>query len=59
MTLREVKTLGCGDEVYWNDPDAGSCNKMITIGQVWVIGEVVCIHGKDGSYLECFAHELS
>ena len=61
MTIKEVKQLHNGDEVYWEDPDNGECSKHITI-QTIVIGEVsgiISIYGKDGDYLQCFAHELS
>ncbi|MCD6434938.1 MAG: hypothetical protein J7L15_00900 [Clostridiales bacterium] len=59
MTLKEVKKLHTGDEVFWEDPDDGLTSRNITIQSVKVQGEVVCISGKDGDELECYAHELS
>jgi len=61
MTRKEVLALDSGDEVYWRDPDPDpdtSCSKIIEVNHVRINGEVVCIWGTDGSYLECFAHEL-
>ena len=58
MIISEVKKLQNGDEVFWNDPDKGLFSRYITIQSVQVKGEVVCIRGKDGDELECFAHEL-
>ena len=61
MILAEVKNLQNGDEVFWTDPDMGFCSKHITIQSIAVNegNEIISIYGKDGSYLECFAHELS
>jgi hypothetical protein len=59
MTRAEVLELDNGDEVYWRDPDPEtSCSRIIEIRDIKINGEVVCIWGIDGSYLECFAHEL-
>ena len=59
MTLKQIKKLDNGDEVFWTDPDNGIGSKHITIQHIEVKGEIVCIQGKDGSELECFARELS
>ena len=59
MTLKEVKRLHPGDEVYWNDPDDGICSRVYTIASIVVNGNVVSITDVDGSVLECFAKELS
>lgn len=59
MTRAELKQLRNGDEVFWTDPDDGACSRHITIQTITINGEVVCITGKDGSYLECLAEELS
>lgn len=60
MTIPEVKKLHAGDEVYWNDPDNGLCSKTIKIATIEVRPcYTVIITGDDGSYLECFASELS
>lgn len=62
MTYEEIMELDNGDEVFWTDPDDDpetSCSKIIKISNIIVNGEVVCIWGYDGCYLECFAHELS
>lgn len=55
----EVEKLHIGDEVRWNDPDGGACSRNIVIAGLEVEGDVVKIKGRDGSYLECFAHEIS
>lgn len=62
MNRKQVKALHNGDEVFWNDPAEGTCSKYITIQSIWVgdgSDPIVKITGKDGSDLECWAHELS
>jgi hypothetical protein len=59
MTKKEVKELHPGDEVFWNDPDEGTCSKNIIILEISTKGDIVCITGDDGADLECFAHELN
>jgi hypothetical protein len=61
MKTKDVKKLGNGDEVYWDDPDNGACSRYITIQTITIEegSDIVSIYGKDGDHLECFAHELS
>ena len=59
MDLREVRDLRPGDEIFWNDPDEGLCSRYITIQEIDLEGDMLCILDKDGGYLECFPHELS
>lgn len=69
MTRREVDALRSGDEVFWNDPDEGTCSRVLRIGTIEVVGAadedikeknpVVVIMEVDGSVVECFASELS
>jgi hypothetical protein len=60
MTKEEAKQLHCGDEVYWTDPDEGLCSRYYNIKAIyWANDDVICIEDEDGSYLECFAHELT
>lgn len=59
MEIRNIKNLSNGDEIFWNDPDNGICSKHITIQNIRIVGEILCITGIDGIYLECFARELS
>jgi len=59
MTLKEVKKLHTGDEVFWEDPDDGLTSRHITLQSIKVQGEVVSIFGQDGDELECYANELS
>jgi hypothetical protein len=58
MDIREIKKLAPGDEVYWEDPDEGACSRYITIRRIDVGPSIIQIYGTDGSYLECFSHEL-
>jgi hypothetical protein len=61
MNLNQVKQLHNGDEVFWNDPDHGACSRYIIIQSTTVEkgSDIISVYGKDGSYLQCFAHELS
>jgi hypothetical protein len=59
MRIAQVKKLHPGDEVFWNDPDEGTCSRIYKIRLIEVNGNVVTIEDVDGSVLECFARELS
>lgn len=68
MTLKEVRKLHSGDEVFWTDPDEGSTSRTIIIQSIRINApddrevfgdEIISITGNDGDELECFAHELS
>jgi hypothetical protein len=64
MTYEEAKQLHSGDEVYWNDPDAGVCSRYYRIQSIDVHPDdgpdtVVEIQDIDGSFIECFLKELS
>lgn len=66
MTLKEVRDLHPGDEVFWTDPDAGACSRYYTIQSIEVsndmsLGDLTTIRIVDvaGDVLECFAGELS
>lgn len=68
MTLKEVRELHNGDEVFWTDPDEGAGSRHITIQSITINApddeevfgdEIISICGVDGGELECFAHELS
>lgn len=59
MNIENIKKLQNGDEIFWNDPDTeDNCSRHITIQTITIKGGTVCISGKDGDYLECFAHEI-
>lgn len=58
MTMRQVRKLHQGDEVFWEDPDEGTCSKTIVIKEISIKGDIVSITGRDGADLECFAREL-
>jgi hypothetical protein len=62
MTLEEVRNLHSGDKVFWRDPDnkdpESDCSRFITIATIEIKGTAILITGTDGSYLECWAHEL-
>ena len=64
MTLKEVKQLHPGDEVYFTDPaelegEEEHSSRHIVIQEINIVGEIVCIVERDGGNLECFPHELS
>ena len=62
MNITHVRQLHAGDQVKWNDPDDGICTKVIDIVAIFypiTTSDVIKIWGKDGSYLECYAKELS
>jgi hypothetical protein len=58
LSIDDVEKLQPGDQVYWDDPDAGCCSCFLTIRTIEIKGSMICIHSKCGEYLECFAHEL-
>jgi hypothetical protein len=65
MNINDVRKLQAGDEVFWTDPDDDLCSRHYTIQYIEYIDSVnddsivVCITDYNGSYLECFASELS
>ena len=61
MTIKEIKNLRSGDEVFWTDPDEGECSRYIIIRTITIEegSDILSIYGQDGDYLQCFAHELS
>lgn len=61
MKMRELNKLKPGDRVYWNDPDQGVCSRFYLIKNIEVTDDSddVCIEEPDGSFLECYSHELS
>jgi hypothetical protein len=68
MKLNEVRKLDNGDEVTWTDPDDSFGSRIITIQAIRINApddntafgdEIISITAKDGSELECYAHELS
>jgi len=59
MTIRQIKKLRSGDEVFWNDPDtSANCSRIYVISSIKVENGMVQIWDKDGSYLECWPEEL-
>ena len=46
-----------GDEVFWNDPDEGTCSGYGKVTEV--NGEIYSIKKNDGGELEAFEHELT
>lgn len=59
MNMRNVRKLHRGDQVTWTDPDAGICSRTLTILEIEVKGEAVCITDEQGDYLEALPRELS
>jgi len=59
MTLKEVKTIREGDEIFWNDPDNGLCSRTYKVQSIEINGNIITITDPDGAVLECFANELS
>lgn len=59
MRIETIKKLKPGDEVFWNDPDEGTCSRMLKIHSIKIVPpNVVHIEEVDGSYVEVFAREL-
>lgn len=69
MTFKEIRQLHPGDQVQFNDPQPEYGSRIITIASISIQGDgeedcedhedtIIYISGKDGSELECFAHEL-
>lgn len=55
-----TKKLAPGDEVYWNDPDEGTCSRMLTIRSIrWEGDDVFVIEDVDGSVVQGFNGELA
>lgn len=59
MTLKQVKKLHAGDEVYYADPDNAESSVVCSISSIEVKDNIVCITDTDGNYLEFYAKELS
>jgi hypothetical protein len=65
LSLAKIRGLQRGDSVFWNDPDAGTCSRILVIGTIEIHdadddeNPVVYITELDGSVVECFANELS
>lgn len=59
MTKKQVKQLHSGDEVYWNDPDNGTCSRVLKIHSIEVHEDVAIIQDVSGAVVECFIKELS
>ena len=53
----EELDLRVGDEVYWTDPDEGTCSGYGKI--VKINGEVFTLRMNSGGETEAFRHELS
>jgi hypothetical protein len=58
MTIKEMRKLHPGDQVFWEDPDGGACSRVLRIQTIKVVGNVATIMELDGSILECYAKEL-
>lgn len=66
MTRKEVEVLDRGDQVFWNDPDAGKCSRYYEILEIAVApglgaggnSVIVGITDVSGDRLECLAEEL-
>ena len=53
------KNLAAGDEVQWNDPDEGTCSRILTIRNIrWEGDDVFVIEDVDGSVVQGFIAEL-
>ena len=58
MRISDVKKLGKGDQVFWNDPDGGACSRILNIKTIDVYpggGVHIC---DDLGEVECYAREL-
>jgi hypothetical protein len=59
MRLADARKLHSGDQVYWHDPDAGACSRVLTIQSIELRGPVAIIAEPDGTVVECFMRELA
>ena len=61
MTKKQAKALQPGDQVYWSDPDEGTCSRLLTICSIDFKedGNVVEIMEPNGRVVECYVRELS
>lgn len=59
MSITDANNLKPGDEVFWNDPDAGECSRKIVIASIKrrVLG-VYSIVDESGDHIDCYAREL-
>jgi len=58
MNKNKINKLHNGDQIFWKDPD-NNCSRYYTIRNIFIKENIICITDIDGSYLECFAHELN
>lgn len=58
MHVAKAKKLHQGDQVFWSDPDNGTCSRILTIQTITVVGDVITIMEPDGSVVEAYAREL-
>jgi hypothetical protein len=60
MTKKQASKLKQGDEVYWNDPEAGKLSRWFTLlVDAEINGDIITLIDEGGATLECFAEELS
>ena len=58
MSIKQIKLLQPGDQVYWNDPDAGICSRILNILTISICDDIISITDIDGSYIQCYHNEL-
>jgi len=58
MRVSDTKKLHPGDQVKWNDPDEGTCSRVLTIQTIEINGNVFTIMEPDGSVIMGYAREL-
>lgn len=60
MKIDDVKKLGPGDRVYWNDPDDGIGSGIVTIKTITVKQDrFINIETESGREIECYPSEIS
>jgi hypothetical protein len=59
MTVKEIKKLQSGDEVFVKDHADGRRSRHYTVNHIDVFDDIVQLLASDGSYVECWPEEVA